>query len=251
MAEDFLLRLDSARPLAPGVRHLTFRRADGAPLVHRPGQFLRLAFRAADGAAVTRSYSIATPVTPDADGLARSEAIELVVSAVAGGLASNHLAGLAEGDEIAASGPNGRFWLDADDQPARLLLLATGTGIAPFRAWRPQLAARLAAGREVLLLHGARTPEDLLYGEEFAAFAAAHAGFRYHPCFSREGRAQPAPGDRNGYVQYALRELAPDPARDLAWLCGNPGMVDDAVKALGRHGFTLEHVRREKYVAGR
>ena len=76
-----------------------------------------------------------------------------------------------------------------------------------------QMAAR---GLEVVLLQGARNPDELLYGDEFRAFATAHPGFRYLPCFSRElpadGSLHAHPDVRHGYVQNALAELAPDPA---------------------------------------
>ncbi|HRF83720.1 MAG TPA: ferredoxin--NADP reductase, partial [Pseudoxanthomonas sp.] len=78
-----------------------------------------------------------------------------------------------------------------------------------------QIAGR---GVEVVLLLGARAPAELLYGDEFRAFAAAHPGFRFVPCFSRElpepGSAHAHPDVRHGYVQQHLAEFAPDPAAD-------------------------------------
>jgi NAD(P)H-flavin reductase len=56
---------------------------------------------------------------------------------------------------------------------------------------------------------------------------------------------------RHGYVQQILAELAPDPARDIAYLCGNPDMVDATFEALKAAGLPLPQIRREKYVSSR
>jgi NAD(P)H-flavin reductase len=56
---------------------------------------------------------------------------------------------------------------------------------------------------------------------------------------------------RHGYVQNVLPELAPDPAGDIAYLCGNPNMVDASFEALKAIGLPVAHIRREKYVSGK
>lgn len=246
MSEHFRLRLRRARMLAPTVRHLAFARSDGAPLRFVPGQFLQVHFER-NGLPLRRSYSIATrhddPDNPDGDA-------EIAVSYVDGGAATAIFAALQPGEEIAASGPYGRFCLADSDNNGRYLLIATGTGVTPYRAMLP-LLARLMPLRdlEVVLLFGARTPRELLYGDEFRAFAERVPGFRFMPCLSREGSADPHPDERRGYVQRALGELAPDPRRDIAYLCGNPDMVDACFEALKIAGLPIPHIRREKYVS--
>ncbi len=160
------------------------------------------------------------------------------------------------GGSVDASGPYGRFCLMPADANQRYLLIGTGTGITPYRAMLPQLAALMASrGLEVVLLQGARTPDELLYGDEFRAFAQAHPGFRYIPCFSRTlppaGSPQAHADVRHGYVQNALSELAPDPAGDIAYLCGNPHMVDACFEALKTAGLPIPQIRREKYVSNK
>ena len=56
---------------------------------------------------------------------------------------------------------------------------------------------------------------------------------------------------RHGYVQQFLAEFAPDPARDIAYLCGNPNMVDTCFEALKEAGFEVRQIRREKYVSSK
>ena len=89
---------------------------------------------------------------------------------------------------VDASGPFGRFCLMPADANQRYLLIGTGTGVTPYRAMLPQLDALIRErGIQVVLLFGARTPVELLYGDEFRAFADKHPQhFRFVPCFSRE-----------------------------------------------------------------
>lgn len=235
----FELVLESARMVAPRVRELSFRRADGAAMPYLAGQFLTLHLPH-EGKDLRRSYSIAT--VPGGDG-----ALALAASHVENGRATGILFGMEPGARANATGPYGRFVL-RDDPPCRYLLIATGTGVTPYRAMLPELEQRIAAGRcEVDLLLGVRTRAELLYGEEFAALAAREPRFRFHPCLSRESALES--GERRGHVQEQLNALALDPARDIAYVCGNPLMIDAVFAALSATGFPSANVRREKYVS--
>ncbi len=235
--------------LAPSVGHYQFVRDDGQPLDFVPGQFIQVHFRYADGTPAKRSYSLAT-IHDHA--LGPGEAVEIAVSYVPGGAATALFEGLPEGGHVEASGPFGRFCLMPGDRNARYLLIATGTGVTPYRSMLPQLQSLMAErGVEVVLLQGARTPAELLYGDEFRAFADAHPEFRYVPCLSRELPPDPHPDVRHGYVQQHLGEFAPDAARDIAYLCGNPDMVDACFEALKGFGLPVPQIRREKYVSSK
>ncbi|HEY9511536.1 MAG TPA: FAD-binding oxidoreductase, partial [Rhodanobacter sp.] len=213
MVEHFQLRLVDSHMLAPAVRHLVFARVDGQPLALVPGQFMQVHFQYADGTATKRSYSVATV----GDGASPVAHVEIAVSYVDGGAATHLLGNLPVGGVIDASGPYGRFCLQAADSNRRYLLVATGTGVTPYRAMLPQLEKLLAAGnREVVLLYGARSERELLYGEQFDAFAQAHPGFTFHGCLSREPRAVVRASDRSGHVQHVLAELQPQAGQDIA-----------------------------------
>ncbi|GAA4856724.1 ferredoxin--NADP reductase [Luteimonas vadosa] len=253
MPVHFPLKLVGRRMLAPTVAHLSFVRDDGQPLDFVPGQFVQVHFTYADGTATRRSYSLAT-IHDHAIG--PGEAVEIAVSYVPGGAATAMFEGLDQGDCIDASGPYGRFCLMPTDANRRYLLIGTGTGVTPYRSMLPLLEKAMAErGVEVVLLFGARTPEELLYGDEFRAFAEAHPNFRFLPCFSRE---MPAPGSaqdhadvRHGYVQNFLEEFAPSADTDIAYLCGNPNMVDACFEVLKERGLPVPQIRREKYVSSK
>src|SRR5690606_10104331 len=182
--------------LAPSVAHLTFARDDGQPLDFIPGQFIQVHFEYADGTATKRSYSLATIHDHV---LGPGDAVEIAVSFVPGGAATALFEGLEIGQHVTASGPFGRFCLQPGDRNGRYLLIATGTGVTPYRSMLPLLARAMEErGVEVVLLQGARTPAELLYADDFRAFADAHPGFRYMPCLSRELPADPHPDVRSG-----------------------------------------------------
>ena len=254
MPVHFPLKLVDRRMLAPTVAHLTFARADGQPLDFVPGQFVQVHFHYGDGTPTKRSYSLATLHD---HALAAGEAVEIAVSYVAGGAATALFEGLEPGGTIDASGPYGRFVLMPADANRRYLLIGTGTGVTPYRAMLPQFE-RLFAERDlrVVLLFGARNPQELLYGDEFRAFAARFPDrFRFVPCFSRElpeaGSPHAHADVRHGYVQQFLGEFAPDASSDIAYLCGNPNMVDACFESLKESGLDVKQVRREKYVSSK
>jgi NAD(P)H-flavin reductase len=252
--QHFPLKLVSRRMLAPTVGHYVFMRGDDQPLDFIPGQFIQVHFNYADGTPTKRSYSLAT-IHDHA--LAPGEAVEIAVSYVVGGAATALFEGLGEGDTVDASGPFGRFCLMPADSNKRYLLIGTGTGVTPYRAMLPQLETQIRQRNvKVVLLFGARTPVELLYGDEFRAFASKHPdNFRFVPCLSRELPAADSPQAhadvRHGYVQQFLDEFAPDVAHDIAYLCGNPNMVDACFEALKGYGLPVPQIRREKYVSSK
>ncbi|HEX5353480.1 MAG TPA: FAD-binding oxidoreductase [Rhodanobacteraceae bacterium] len=248
MIEHFQLKLADSRMLAPSVRHLAFERADGAPFALTPGQFIQIHFNYDDGKPTKRSYSVGTPV----DGSGAVDKLELAVSYIEGGAASKLFDALEPGGNIEASGPYGRFCLIDDEANQRYFLIATGTGITPYRAMLPTIEKLISTrGCRFALLYGARNEQELLYGEEFEAFAHAHPEFTYHPCLSRATRAAPRPHDRRGHVQDVLPELGVDPGHDIVYLCGNPDMIDANFTLLKELGMPIKHIRREKYISSR
>ena len=244
VSQPFDITLIARQQPSPGLLLLRFARADGQPFVHQAGQFIQLNLVDAQGQPQRRSYSLSTR----SDHGLGAEQFECAISLVPGGLASTTLAHLPPGGSLSASGPLGRFVLPAAEHNRRYLLLATGTGVSPYRGMLPQLAAAIGRGQQVVLLHGARTLAELPYVDEFMELAAARPGFVYLPCLSRQWPVD-LPGAVQGHVQQHLAGLAPDPANDIAYLCGNPGMVDAGFAALRAAGFGMPRIRREKYLS--
>ena len=240
--EPFNLIVEDAYDVAPQVRHIVFRREDQQIFDYKPGQFITIHFEY-EGKTLRRSYSIATIPR-------QSHAIEIAAGYIKGGPGTELLFHLKPGDDVHATGPFGRLVL-RDEMPQRYFLLATGTGVTPYRSMLPELDARLQANEqlEVYLLLGVRGREHLLYPEDFNELAQQQSRFHFVPCYSRQDQASLEGMEQTGYVQQVLKNYELRPANDLIYLCGNPGMIDEAFDYLQAQGFAIQNIRREKYIS--
>lgn len=238
----FPLKFCWAKNIAPDVKHLAFEKIEGPAFEFIPGQFISIHFEWEDKL-LRRSYSVAS--VPG-----KSDLIEFSLSYVPDGAASQFLFNLKDDDIINVSGPYGRLIL-RDETPQRYLLVATGTGVTPYRSMLPELSKRLTADPELTieLLLGVRTRADALYEDEFLAFAEQHPNFHFHLHLSREALSDPKAHEKKGYVQHGLKDLNLDPERDIIYLCGNPNMIDESVVLTKEFEFPIQQVRREKYVS--
>ncbi len=230
------------RDLTADVASL-FVHPDGATSTFIPGQYATLGLEA-EGRPIVRPYSMASPHRgPDP--------WEFHVRRVRGGALTERLFELREGDRLRLGAPRGRFVLDPGDGRTHLLV-ATGTGIAPFVAMiRDDRAARRR--RPIVLVHGAAHADELGFGAELAALAAdGPAQLRYLPTISRPsdprndgwtgltGRAEEVLGARWG-------DLGLHASSTVAYLCGNPGMVAAAEATLASRGMAPQDLHRESY----
>jgi ferredoxin-NADP reductase len=240
----FDVRLVAARALSPSVRELTFERSDGAAFVFEPGQWVSFVL-SSGGTEIRRSYSIAS----SPNGTPR---FDVTVTHVLGGPGSSLLHSMQPGAHLTAIGPQGFFTRPLANAPPSLFV-ATGTGVTPFRS---MLGAAIAAGDRtpIWLLFGVRREEDLLYREELADLAAAHAHFRVVPTLSQPSGADW--GGRRGYVQTHVRELLDELAASPesggtaphAYICGLQRMVGSVRELLRKEmGLPRERVHTERY----
>lgn len=224
---------------APMVKHLAFVRADGEPILFTAGQFITLNIMGPNKM-LHRSYSIANAPATESP-------LELACAYVEGGVATNFLFNMQPGETVEASGPYGLFILK-DEQPKRYILIATGTGVTPYRSMLNDLKHRLMTSPiRVELILGVRNPSELLFGEEFSAFAEKNDRFRFSACYSRYEEALKA-HEHKGHIQDQFEKLNLNAAEDIVYLCGNPNMIDDAFAVLTEKGFDRKNIRREKYV---
>ena len=238
------IRLTDSVMISRNVRRLRFVRSDGGTFAYRPGEFVSLQLPDENGEIFKRSYSIATV----ADDPAAATELELVASHVEHGKATRWFWHAAPGSEIAYAGPHGQLvW--PETLPKRLLLIATGTGVAPYRSMLKQMQPALQSGLQVELLFGVREQAEAFYLDDFRAQAAAFPGFHFTLCVSRA--AVSAPDEFAGRVTDKLQQLQPQASDDLVYLCGNPAMVDEVFERLKGVGFGVKTVKREKYIFSR
>ena len=147
--------------------------------------------------------------------------LSLTVKREAQGLCSNYVCDLRIGDEVQVTGPFGSTFLMPDDPSARLLMICTGTGSAPFRAFTMR-RQRGGSGGDLTMFFGARTPESLPYfgplGKVPETLLKKHLVFSRLPDAPKEYVQ-----DRMMAEQDAVADLLMDP-RTHVYICGLRGM---------------------------
>ncbi|MCB1581851.1 MAG: ferredoxin--NADP reductase [Xanthomonadales bacterium] len=239
------LTMQGMENLNDSTVNISFKVDSEQPFVVIAGQFLRLHFTQDDGFETFRSYSIAN-IFPEEKSLL--DEVAIAVSWVPGGLATEYLSNMQVGEQLEATGPYGRFCL-LPDRHERYFLIATGTGVTPYRAMLKEIELRLQTGSEFYVVMGAQDETGLLYEADFVALESQYDHFHYVPCLSRKTRIQPGVNDHNGYVQSYLTQHDFDAENDIAYLCGNPNMVDATFNLLKEKGMPVPLIKREKYIS--
>ncbi|MGH9600211.1 MAG: ferredoxin--NADP reductase [Terracidiphilus sp.] len=225
------------------------------------GQFVSALAKDQSGKQQTRAYSIASASSKNR--------FDLCVNRVENGFFSNHLADLPVGATVQAHGPHGHFVLQEPITDS--IFIATGTGIAPMRAYVqwlfPADGPDRSQGREIWLIYGTRHETDIYYQEEFDALARRHSNFHYLVTLSR---AQESWSGLRGYVQdhakriveeraarlgQALPLAPPDPAVPAvelrfdiyAYICGLNNMVAGVRDVLAGYGWHKKQIVFERY----
>lgn len=221
--------LVESHEIAPAIRHFTFEVPETRQFTYKAGQFVSLS-APIGGRTITRAYSLASREA--------GNRFELCLNRVEDGLFSPMLFAMQPGDSVDLSGPLGYFhWRE----PVRnSILVATGTGIAPFRG----MLQEPLPDAQVTLVFGVRYEDHLMYRQEFESLAATTSRFRFVPVLSRGGDAWQ--GGR-GHVQPHVLEALGD-ARDVnVYMCGMKAMVDDLRQQLKGLGLDRKQIIYEKY----
>jgi len=123
-----------------------------------------------------RPYSILN--SPD-DAVSR-RVIESFIKLIPGGLGSDYVKTLEVGDAVTLRGAFGRFQLDKSND--KHVFLCVGTGITPINSIIDQ---NINSENELILLHSAKTKEELLYYEKFQELKRQHSNFHYFATLTR------------------------------------------------------------------
>ncbi len=225
------------------------------------GQFISALAQDKNGKQQTRAYSIASA--------AQANRFDLCVNRVENGFFSNHLCDLPEGATIQVHGPHGHFILQ---QPVTdSIFVATGTGVAPMRAFAqwlfPENGPDRSDGKHIWLVYGTRYETDIYYQEEFEALARRVPNFHYLPTISR---AQDAWTGLRGHVQPHISKIVKDRAARLGlplprppvdpaippaelrfdiyiYICGLNFMVSEVRELMVRYGWHKSQIVFERY----
>lgn len=208
-----------------------------------PGQFVSLDLPIHDlPGKRLRSYSIAS--WPDGTNI-----IELLIVLLEGGAGTTYLFNeVKEGSELILRGPQGVFILppviDKD-----LFFICTGTGIAPFRSMVHYMKLHAVPHRNIYLIFGTRTANDLVYYDEMKCLEKETTNFHYIPTLSREQW----PGCC-GYVHTVYEDLIQgqkNNSNELPsaqfYLCGWKAMIDEAKQRIQQLGYDRKAIHQELY----
>jgi ferredoxin-NADP reductase len=235
--QNLTARLLASKPLTSFTRHLEFGMEKVARFGFVPGQWLSLKHTKSDGEEITRAYSIASPP-------GENNRFALCLNRVQDGFMSNFLCDMNQGDEISCQGPFGDFILRP---PMRdTIFIATGTGVAPFRSMLHWLLGEPSRheSKELWLLFGSRTEQDIYYHREFLELASAHRNFHYLPTLSR---SSPNWKGLRGYVQEHVPEIVAGRTEMHAYICGLDKMIKANRELLKLQGWDRKSIRYEKY----
>lgn len=174
----------------------------------------------------------------------RGNRFDLHIRRIPGGaFTEGRLGSLAEGETLDVELPLGAFFLRKEDfRP--LLMVATGTGLAPIKSILESLMDDPDCP-PALLYWGGRAPEALYLHDEITTWKTRLPEFEYRPVLSR------ANGDwqgRRGYVQDAVVADVEDLSEYAIYLCGSPTMVSAAKGLFVERGASLNHVYADSFL---
>jgi ferredoxin--NADP+ reductase len=247
--------------LTPDLAIIRVQPADGRPVPDfKAGQFVALGLKLNGHHNITyRPYSLSSP--PE-----EKRYFEFYIKSASEHVLSGFTSTLFkmfEGDLIYWRNPAGAFTLEdkkADGTPdtRRLVLVASGTGLAPFISYVLHLKNNNSK-REIVLLHGAKYVQELGYCDMLKNLSASDANFKYLTTVSRPdhelsrdwrgnvGRVETLLEGKDGcksQLEKAVGEKV-TPENSFFHICGYPGTVNAVISILSPLGFVPNRKKRE------
>lgn len=197
-----------------------------------------------EGKIIRRMYSIASSSV-------LTEFVEFYITIVRSGALTPRIFNLNVGDRIEmGKKTSGMFTLDEVPEGNNIILVATGTGVAPYISMLRSNALQ-QNNEKIAVIHGAANSWDLGYSSELTLIESMSPKFKYIPTILMPEKE---PAGWHGETRL-VEEIWKDEAIDKVWgfkpspenthifLCGNPGMTEAMVELLSKDGFK-EHARK-------
>ena len=224
--------LVSREPLSASVARVVVRVPESFAPVR--GQYVTIERRG-----VARSFSVADR---------RGTDLELHIRRVPGGALSPYLCDdAAPGDALSVAGPFGDCMYGETSPDVPLLLVATGTGLAPL--WGI-LQDALDAGHRapIWLFHGAVDPAGLYLRGELRALAARHPGLHYRPSVLQGGAGDAGGPLEEGPLDVVVLRHVPATRGMRAFVCGAPDVVRAAKKKIFLAGAATRDISSDAFL---
>lgn len=228
----FEAAISAVRQLSGSTIALSIKGEALNQLAFLPGQYVNLKV---PGSEQTRAYSFSS--------LQKGGEVSFLIRNVPGGLMSSFLTGLAKaGDSMTLAGPLGSFYLREIKRP--LLLLAGGTGLAPFTAMLEKIAEQGSA-HPLHLIYGVTNDFDLVEMDRLEALAARIPNFSYSACVANPDSQYP----HKGYVTQHIEPKHLNDGEVDIYLCGPPPMVEAVSQFIREQGIAPANFYYEKFAA--
>ncbi|AOJ72032.1 MULTISPECIES: hybrid-cluster NAD(P)-dependent oxidoreductase [Burkholderia] len=220
------------------VKSFFFRSPQGRAFSFEPGQFVTLELDI-DGETINRCYTISS--SP-----ARPHTISITVKRVPGGKVSNWLHdNLQPGAPLRVLGPAGEF--TCARHPARkYLFLSAGSGVTPLMSMS-RAHHDLAEDRDIVFVHSARTPDDIIFARELDLIASTHANFRAAFVCERLGARTNWHGVTGFLSLPLLKLITPDFFEREVFTCGPAPYMKAVREMLDEAGFDLSRYHEESF----
>ena len=228
----FEAAISDVRQLSESTIALSIKGESLSSLAFLPGQYVNLSV---PGSEQSRAYSFSS--------LQKDGEVSFLIRNVPGGLMSSFLTGIAKaGDSMTLAGPLGSFYLRNIERP--LLLLAGGTGLAPFTAMLEKIAEQ-GSLHPVHLIYGVTNDFDLVELERLQALSALIPNFSFSACVANPDSQHPL----KGYVTQHIEPSHLNAGDVDVYLCGPPPMVEAVSLYIREQGITPAHFYYEKFAA--
>lgn len=202
-----------------------------APLVFKPGQYVSVKVSNQR----LNCYSVAT---------GDEKKFGLLIDTKPGGVGSKFFENVKVGEKITYMGPFGTFYYHPEDNAKQILLLGTGSGIAPLRCLIDELLLKKNVQTPINLYFGLRFTQDIFWNDYFQKIAQSHPNFKYRLVISQPDETWK--GDSGHITDFAKQDF-PNAADCSAYLCGNKHMIDEASALLISLSCPKERIYCEKY----
>ncbi|HEY6233327.1 MAG TPA: hypothetical protein VIW64_18830 [Pyrinomonadaceae bacterium] len=152
--------------------------------------------------------------------------------------ASNVIFDMKTGERIELKEVAGHGFALDEQKGKDLVFVAMGTGVAPLRSALRHVLERKEDFGKLVVLYGARTPDDFCYRDETDSWK--DAGVELRQVISQpDGHDWSGP---TGYVQSLLDHVLPDLKSPVALICGSLEMMEQTRERLGKMGFKPEEI---------
>ena len=221
------------------VKSFEFRVGDGTPVRFEPGQFMTVSANV-QGQTVQRCYTISSPPT-------RPYLLSITVKRVPGGTMSNWLhENMKPGSQLRAYGPSGSFTPTAAPGAVKALYLSAGSGVTPLMSMT-RASIDLGLDRDIVFVHSARTPADIVFRKELERLVALSPRLRTFFLCEGIGSESDWQGPIGRLSLQQLSEWVPDYAEREVFTCGPAGYMKAAQTLLHEGGHDPAHYHQESF----